>query len=188
MLNDNYTIDELRKILLQKIERLIEIEPYWNKCIHCKRHGKCCIKADVSIREDEWITIKEYIQGFNESDKSVFRYNIQHKIFCPFRASDKCLIHEVRPLNCVWTPFQVVQNIQTNDLTYYVSNKTCNYFHKKEIRNYHKINEEFVVLKSYRKEYHYLFLNDIFIEYINNPNFEIKNLSELIIQVQSLIY
>lgn len=183
---NNYAIYELREILFQKIDRLIEIEPYWNKCMHCQHKGNCCIKADISIREDEWKIIKEYIRNFNESDKAILRHNIKQHIFCPFRTSDKCLIHEVRPLNCIWTPFQVVQNIQSNDLTFYVSNKSCTRF-RKIIENFPKINDEFVLLKSFGKEYYYLFLNDIFNEYINNPNFWVKNLSELINQVQALI-
>lgn len=130
MLNNNYTIEELRETLCDRINRLMEIEPYWNKCIHCQQCGKCCKGANVSIRTDEWIMIKEYIQNLNESDKSDLRYNIEHNIFCPFRASDKCLIHEVRPLNCIWTPFRVLQNLQTNDITFYVSDKFCNFFLK----------------------------------------------------------
>lgn len=187
MSNNNYTIEELREILFQKIDRLIEIEPSWSKCMRCQHKGKCCIKADISIREDEWKIIKEYIQNFNESDKSVLRHNIKHHIFCPFRASDKCLIHEVRSLNCIWTPFQVVQNIQTNDLTFYIPYLSCKYF-RKTIKKYPKINDEFVKLRIGNKECYYLFLNDIYIEYINNPEQHVNNLSNLITQIPPLIY
>lgn len=186
MLNNNYTIEELRRILFHRIEKLIKIEPYWNKCMHCQHHGKCCIKANVSIREDEWIVIKEYIQNLNESDKSDLRYNIEHNIFCPFRASDKCLIHEVRPLNCIWTPFQVVQNIQTNNITYYMSNNSCD-FSKNMIKNFNKITDEFVFLESYNTKIYYLFINDIYIEFIKNPNQPVNKLSKLINQVKTLI-
>lgn len=183
---NNCTIQELRKILLQKINKLMKIEPYWNKCIHCENYGKCCIEADISIRTDEWKLIKAYILKLSTSDKSSLKYNIEHNIFCPFRTSDKCLIHEVRPINCIWTPFQVVQNIQTNDLTYYISNSSCN-FSKTIVKNLKKINDEFVLLKSYNKEYYYLVLNDIYIEFMSNPDQSVENLSNLISQVLTLI-
>lgn len=164
----------------------MKIEPYWNKCMHCQHHGKCCIRADVSIRADEWIIIKEYIQKLNISDKSALKYNIEHNIFCPFRTSDKCLIHEVRPLNCIWTPFQAVQNIQTNDLTFYIPYLDCKYF-RKVVKNHLRVNEEFVKIKIGNKKCYYLFLNDIYIEYINNTNQPVDNLSNLINQVIPLI-
>lgn len=186
MLNNNCTIQELREVLFPKIDKLMKIEPYWNKCIHCQHHGKCCIRADVSIRADEWIIIKEYIQKLNISDKSALKHNIEHNIFCPFRTSDKCLIHEVRPLNCIWTPFQVIQNIQTNDLTYYISNSSCD-FSQTIVKNFKKNNEEFVLLKSYDKEYYYLLLNDIYIAYISNSDQPVNNLSDLISQIPTLI-
>jgi Fe-S-cluster containining protein len=192
MISNDCSIQQLRKILFQKVDNLIKIEPYWSKCIKCQKYGECCINADISIREDELIIIKKYISQMCNNDKKALIDNIKQNIFCPFRTSDKCLIHEVRPLNCIWTPFQVVQNIQNNNIIYYSMINKCN--QQKEIvkEHFQKITEEYVKLKAYNSsdensERYYLFLNDIYIPYVSHPIYRVKNLSEIINQDQPLI-
>lgn len=179
-------IQNLRNTLFQRIETLIKIEPYWSKCTDCKNHGKCCINADISIRSDEFEIIKKYITELNDSDKYILKYNLEHNIFCPFRTKNKCLIHDVRPLNCIWTPFQVLQNINTNKITYFVSDYKCKHFIK-IVKKSSKLHGKIVILKLLFKKRNYLFLNDIYIDYANDPNYPVENLSKLVNQVQSLI-
>lgn len=187
-MNKQLTLEELRNVLLNKISRLMEIEPYWNKCTHCQHNGKCCINANISVREDEWEIIKNYISNMNKTDKTILKHNIVNNILCPFRASDKCIIHDVRPLNCIWTPFQVVQHINNGDIKYFMINDDCDYQsitinHQNFIDN----DVDFLQLDSYDKRLYYLFLNDIFINFVQNTKYNYLSISKLINQALSLI-
>lgn len=189
MVSREYSLEELKIILFHKINNLIKIEPYWGKCNNCPNHGKCCINADISIREDEWTVIKQYLVNLRTSDKEILLNNINNNVYCPFRASEKCIIHEVRPMNCIWTPFQAVQNINNGNIMYSIIDTECK-SRSVTLGNHEFINPNFEYIKLPDSDInrHYLFLNYFIVNYENNSNYSYKNLSELINQVPSLIY
>lgn len=93
-------------LLESTIEELHRIDPFWDICCPCRCKGHCCVGADITIYENEWLRIQHYIETLPEEDKVVLRRNIARGTHCVFRAADKCLIHQVRPENCRYTPFQ----------------------------------------------------------------------------------
>jgi len=189
MTTKEHSLEELRNILFQKVNKLIEIEPYWKRCIHCPRHGKCCIDADISIRTDEWIVIKQHLVNLRDSDKEILLNNINNSVFCPFRAVDKCIIHKVRPMNCIWTPFQAVQNVNNGNIMYSIIDTECeSKLVTLENQEFVNPNIEYIKLPDSDIKRYYLFLNYFIINYENNSDYSYKNLSELINQVPSLIY
>lgn len=189
MIAKKYSLEELKTILFHKINNLIDIEPYWAKCMNCPNHGKCCIGADISIREDEWTIIKQYLVKLNEHDKKTLLNNFNNNILCPFRAEDKCIIHEMRPMNCIWTPFQAVQNVNNGNIMYSVIDTECkSRLVTLENQEFINSNIEQIELPDSDISRHYLFLNNFIINYENSSNYSYKNLSELINQVPSLIY
>ena len=180
----NYSLTELRNILLSKIEKLTQLEPYWNKCSACPNHGKCCINANISIREDEWVIIKDYISTLCAQDKLLLSENINNHIFCPFRTTEKCLIHAVRPLNCLYTPYQLAQNVKTGDIHYSVVDNNCS-FTSKEIKGHPLLNSEipFIQADSFGQPRNYLFLNNFIINYEHSDK-KYFPLSELISEIE----
>lgn len=184
-----YSLEELKTILLHKIDVMIKIEPYWEKCMNCPNHGKCCIGADISIREDEWAKIKQYLVNIDDSDKNKLLNNISNNVLCPFRTENKCIIHEIRPMNCIWTPFQAVQNVSNGNIFYSIIDKECESRSVVlENQEFFDANIEYVKLPDDEIKRQYLFLNNFIINYENNSNYNYKKLSELINQVPSLIY
>lgn len=110
------------KIILE----LKNLEPYWNICFPCKNKGKCCVGADTSIYQSEWNIIVSYIEQFSEADKKILLSNILLNKPCFFHSDDKCLIHEVRPQNCRYTPFQYVITAD-NNLRYTMISPKCEF-------------------------------------------------------------
>lgn len=189
MISKEYSLEELKKVLFHKFYNLIKIDPYWEKCMNCPNHGKCCIGADISIREDEWVAIKQYLVNLRGSDKETLLNNINNNIFCPFRTKDKCIIHEVRPMNCIWTPFQAVQNVNNGNIMYSIIDTECkSRLVTLENQEFINPNIEYIKLPDSDIKRYYLFLNYFIINYENNSNCSYKKLSELINQVPSLIY
>lgn len=92
------------------IEKLYKEETYWNICCPCQSDGYCCIGADVSVNTNEWSKIKKYVQLLSFEEKLILQKNIVNGTQCIFHAEDKCLIHDVRPENCRYTPYQLVVN------------------------------------------------------------------------------
>ena len=113
-------------ILNETITELRKIEPYWNCCFPCNNKGKCCIGADVAIYPSEWNMIVNQIINLSDSEKAVLFSNIKLKKYCVFRSKEKCLIHEVRPLNCRYTPFQYAIT-PDNHLLYTMISRNCNF-------------------------------------------------------------
>lgn len=100
-----YTYNEIKEALLSQISQLLAIEPKWNRCNKCPYSGACCIGADISVYEYEWLIIRDYLLA-NPDILSTVRKNFNSKSLCYFRTQDKCVIHEIRPLNCIFTPYQ----------------------------------------------------------------------------------
>ena len=63
--------------LEKSIQELLSQEAYWNCCFPCKNRGKCCIGADVSVDEHEWNSIKQFVSGLLDDEKSLLIENIQ---------------------------------------------------------------------------------------------------------------
>lgn len=176
---NNNTIVELKKMLFEMIDELTELEPYWKKCLCCKNHGKCCVNADISIREDEWEIIVDFLKDINQEDRLLLQYNIKNNIYCPFHTSDKCIIHDVRPMNCIWTPYQLVQNVHTGTITYSQIDDECNFILKNQNIDSIDVSKKFVGVRYKDSVRYYLFLNDFFINY-EHSSFKYISLSKLI--------
>ena len=88
------------------IAELLEIEPFWKICYPCKYHGACCVGAEISFDDSEYEAIKECVSRLPIAEQAIIRDNAESGRHCIFRAPDKCLIHEVRPENCRYTPLQ----------------------------------------------------------------------------------
>lgn len=102
-----YTYGQIREGLMSQITQLLEIEPKWEKCNNCPNLGHCCIGADITIYNYEWNIIRKYlIEHPNVFDE--VKLNYKRKSLCYFRTNDKCLIHNIRPLNCIFTPYQAI--------------------------------------------------------------------------------
>ena len=102
-----YTYGEIRKALLNQITQLLIIEPKWKKCNKCPYSGTCCIGADISVYDYEWMVIRDFLLA-NPDVLHIVKENSLSKSLCYFRTDDRCLIHEIRPLNCIFTPYQVI--------------------------------------------------------------------------------
>ncbi|WP_236206034.1 YkgJ family cysteine cluster protein [Pseudomonas tohonis] len=100
-------IKDAIKILNQHVSRLERIESSWSNCRSCPHGGACCIGvSNLLIFPEEQKTIKSHLR----KNKEILAYAIQRlekKQGCYFHSSESktCLIHEVRPLNCRWTPY-----------------------------------------------------------------------------------
>lgn len=102
-----YTYDEIRTELLRQISHLLAIEPKWKKCDNCPYSGHCCINADINIYDYEWLIIRNYLLSTPDV-LNLVKKNYYSKSLCYFRTNDRCLIHEIRPLNCIFTPYQAI--------------------------------------------------------------------------------
>ena len=102
-----YTYEQIRDILISQITQLLEIEPKWKQCNKCPNSGHCCIGADITIYNYEWNIIKKFLLE-NPIVFDEVKLNYKRKSLCYFRTNDKCLIHNIRPLNCVFTPYQAI--------------------------------------------------------------------------------
>lgn len=108
------------------ISELKELEPYWDICFPCKNKGKCCVGADISIYQSEWNIIIGYIKQLSKPDKKILLSNILLNKPCFFHSDDKCLIHEARPQNCRYTPFQYLITAD-NHLRYTMISQKCEF-------------------------------------------------------------
>lgn len=149
------------------IEKLYQQEPYWNICCPCQCDGYCCIGADVSVNTNEWSKIKKYVQLLSFEEKLILQKNIVNGTQCVFRAANKCLIHEVRPVNCRYTPYQLAVN-SNNILEYYmvrINHKTnqCEYKRVRKLISPQKRKmieqNPFVLLRNFDSYTKYISLN-----------------------------
>lgn len=102
-----YTYEEIKSELLSQITQLLVLEPKWKKCRLCPHSGFCCIGADIILYECEWYKIKTYLLDNPHVFQQV-KKNFESHSQCYFRVSDRCLIHDIRPLNCIFTPYQAI--------------------------------------------------------------------------------
>lgn len=118
----DYVYRELDKVLCE----LRRIEPYWDKCFPCANEGRCCEGAPIGASYNEWHRIKEYVEKLDEDQKAELRTLIIEKKMCVFLGKSCCLIHDVRPFNCRFVPYQAYLDLWDNrNLTYYEYTETC---------------------------------------------------------------
>ena len=149
------------------IEELYKEESYWNICRPCQCNGYCCKGADISVDSNEWSIIKKFVQQLSFEEKAVLQKNIIRGTQCIFRATNKCIIHDIRSENCRYTPYQV--NVDSfNTLRYTMVRfdpitKHCLFKSvRKEIRHEERIMIEqtpFVALPKYGSVTKYISLN-----------------------------
>lgn len=174
-MNKTYTLDEIKAELFSEIEKLEEIEPYWHKCDKCPNKGKCCIDNDVDIRDDEWERIKKLL----DDDKSIreqVKRNFDEGRKCYFRTEQCCLIHQIRPLNCIYTPYQVIQNIYNNHIMYSSIDDDCNFTTKEYIFKRQVPSKKILFLEKENR--HYLLLNHWYFNYEDKSENKNKKLAE----------
>ncbi|NHQ80292.1 YkgJ family cysteine cluster protein [Chromobacterium vaccinii] len=93
-------------ILESKVSDLEAQEESWKNCRACPHEGKCCDGATLIAFPEEIAAIREYIKNnLDVLQYAVSRYRKKKPCYFYDKESTKCLIHEVRPLNCRWTPY-----------------------------------------------------------------------------------
>lgn len=153
---NNYTLREIKDELNREIQELEDIDPNWKNCRNCPLHGKCCIGNDIDIRDDEWEEIKHRLDE-NPFLQSQVKANFDSDSLCYFRTESRCLIHDIRPTNCLYTPYQVIQNLDDHKLTYSLRNSTCDF--ETETEDSLPLPEEKYLLPIPKTGHTYLLLN-----------------------------
>ncbi len=118
-------VPEAKKIIKTKIKELIKIEPEWSVCECCPKNGQCCEGAPISIWPEEWSSIKILLDE-NDWLKKYVKQRFTNNKQCYFydNKATQCLIHKVRPLNCIWTPYTI---FYANELKGYLKNYNCEF-------------------------------------------------------------
>ncbi len=174
-MDKTYTLDEIRDELFSEIDELLEKEPFWHQCDKCRRKGKCCIDNDVEIREDEWERIKSLLDS-SPIIKNQVKENLIKKRKCYFRTESCCLIHDIRPLNCIYTPYQAIQNLYNDHITYSSCDEECN-FVTQDYRIRKQVPSKKILYIEKEKRY-YLLLNHWYLVYEENSVDSEKKLAE----------
>lgn len=151
----NYKLEEIIEELNKEIEELEKNDSFWMKCKKCPFKGKCCIDNDIDIREDEWERIKKVL------DSNRFIYNqVKSNFFngkkCYFRTESCCLIHNIRPTNCIYTPYQAIITKYENHLIFNEIDDFCN-FKRIEIPFQIEKNDSYLIdIPNFSHKYLYL--------------------------------
>lgn len=154
-----YTYNQIRKELLSQISTLLSIEPKWNKCCSCQNIGRCCIGAEINVYDYEWSEIRSYLLD-NPEILEIVRQNYSLHSPCYFRTSDKCLIHEIRPINCLITPYQVIYGAD-NLLHYTICDEFCHRFNSIQLpRENFDLSQRYISLPTASSSTKYLLLNN----------------------------
>ena len=151
------------------VHELLAIEPFWKICFPCKFKGYCCIGAEISFSDAEMQITKEYIKKLSPEEKDIIVQNNLSSKHCIYRAPDKCLIHDVRPMNCRYTPFQCGINPQ-NELLYSMvkvgSSGHCEFKSQKlqlsEPQATLLRSQKFLRLENFDRQTYYLSLNHLY--------------------------
>ena len=176
----NTNLNKINDYIDKKVNELSKIEPFWKICLPCKNNGRCCNGADVNVHDSEW----EEIVNLLNSHKDILSYaqgRIKKKSCCIFfnYSASKCLIHSIRPINCRYTPFQIIKN-KNNKYVYHSMHDNCNLFLKENPLQIYNTEQKHIVKvkKNQDSEIHLLYLNEMpeLLNYGKNEN--IKKLSE----------
>ncbi len=152
----NYTLEEIKEELNKEISELEKIDSFWLKCKACPFKGKCCIDNDIDIREDEW----KLIQDLLDTNHFVFEQvkdNFENHKKCYFRIDTCCLIHNIRPTNCIYTPYQAIITDYENLLIYNKCDDLCNFTTIESKDEIKYINPYLIEIKN--SNHKYLLLN-----------------------------
>lgn len=95
-------------LLESTIDELLSREPFWKICYPCKFKGFCCKGAEIDFSKNEQHIIDEYINTLPNDSQKIIYENKKYNKHCIYHSVEKCLIHEVRPQNCRYTPFQAL--------------------------------------------------------------------------------
>lgn len=159
----NYTLKEIKEELLKEIAELEERDPSWKNCRKCPFKGKCCLENDIDIREDEWQEISSLLDKDSFIRSEVYK-NYLADSRCYFHTEEKCLIAPIRPTNCLYTPYQLIQNVYSGDIEYSLRDEDCFFVTKEEKSNsLLPLDSPFIE----RGGHTYLFLNYWFTKYEN---------------------
>ena len=172
----NHTLAEIKEELFREISLLEQIEPKYLKCRKCPYKGKCCIDNDIDIREDEWTEIKDFLDHNEEAREEVYQ-NFIHDRKCYFRIDRCCLIHDIRPTNCIYTPYQVIQNRYDHTLYYSSMDEECNFVIRESGAD-EPVSIDGPILYLEEEKCYYLFLNHWFEEFENQSEGTYKMLAK----------
>lgn len=96
-------------ILEEAIAKLEAMEPSWKNCRACPHAGKCCDNAYINVVfPEEADAIAQHLRAHPE--KLAYAENrFSRGKSCYFHdpGANQCLIHEVRPILCRWTPYTI---------------------------------------------------------------------------------
>lgn len=157
------------------IAELLSIEPFWNICYPCKFQGFCCIGAEITFDGNEKNIVDQYVSTLPANEQEIIRDNAARNQHCIYRAPEKCLIHDVRPENCRYTPFQATidpENILRYSMVRIGKSGHCE-FRSREIQlseplTSHYRHEKFLLLPNFDRNTRYLSLNWI-VQQGNHP-------------------
>lgn len=110
-------VKRAQKEMQDVLDGLYKLDPFWKMCEPCANCGECCKESNPEFGENEIYLIMNEM-NFTEAELNALEKNLKGKD-CPFRLSDRCMIHEYRPLNCRWTPYQAL--IDKNHMIQYYS-------------------------------------------------------------------
>lgn len=115
-------------ILDRVISRLETNESSWRNCRSCPFNGKCCDGATLKVFPEEGREILQHIKlNPNVRAHSIGRYKDRKPCYFYDRDAKACLIHEIRPINCRWTPYTVF--IGDAGLSGMMRDSQCNFRH-----------------------------------------------------------
>lgn len=152
-----FTLEEIEAELFREIEVLEELDPVWKNCRKCPFHGKCCIDNDIDIREDEWNRIETYILSCRDIYEGIKRNYFSGRK-CYFRSDECCLIHEVRPTNCIYTPYQLIHPRFSKEIYYSMRTECCDFESMKKEDSMLSFYNDFIVQVENERPF-YLYLN-----------------------------
>ncbi|HGY2353400.1 TPA: YkgJ family cysteine cluster protein [Citrobacter farmeri] len=114
-------------ILEKAILELESIDPSWKNCRECPHSGKCCDGAFIQvIFPEEAKAISDYLTA--NPDKLAYaeqRAAMHENCYFHDPKANKCLIHDVRPILCRWTPYTATTG--GGSLNVKLRDKQCNF-------------------------------------------------------------
>lgn len=115
-------------ILNSAIAELESMEPAWSNCRACPHSGKCCDNAFIHlVFPEEAATIASYLKAHPQK-LAYARERASRSKSCYFHdpKSSECLIHDVRPVLCRWTPY-TSHTSPDGSLGGFIRDENCNF-------------------------------------------------------------